>query len=395
MKVILNAAVIGMIISLSFLCCTDEENPFEVTVVDPNSAPVAGAWIEGGIDWDWYRVLTDSSGVAIVPGHARGEPATIYAENFFPKFIDILEPDVYEIHPTPQRLRLIGDAEGRAVIFNADTLVTVSYSAEYNVYTYDDQSITQVSSGMLAAGARRLKVRGDTLWFSTFNEGIYAYSVANIFQPQLLIHIDIPGYPGVFAVRDSIIAVGPSYGLGALRIFSYNNNGQVQLLISISEFVVDAMEFIGDYLVVAGAKASLPAVFDLSNPAQPVLVYCHYDNSAYSGFILDSMLIIRPEYWTGTSYPSSYTYKRVDISSPLYPAFEGFFSADAWFYDFTNEEYAVGAYCGDLNTTSVLIGDIVNGFTTVAILPWSAFSCEGVNPPYLLLWDRLWILEPR
>ncbi|MGB7054857.1 MAG: hypothetical protein WBE28_06020, partial [bacterium] len=210
----------------------------------------------------------------------------------------------------------------------------------------------------------------------------------NILQPELLIHINIPGYPGIFAIKDSIVAVGPDYGLGALRIFTYDNSGQAQLLISMLEFTISAMEFIGSYLVVAGGAANMPAVFDVSNPAQPVLVYNHYESNAHSGFIRDNMLVIVPAPWTQT-----YVYKRMDISSPWNPSYQGSFSADSWLYDLVDGEYAVGLY-GTYYVISVLTGDIVNGFTTNATIPW-LYSYEGSRPPYFLFQDQLWILEPR
>jgi len=365
-----------------------------MVIIDPDGLPVQGAWIEGGLDWDWFRSYTDSNGVAVIPGHGRDYPASILKENFLPRYIEKLLPRTYEITPTEQRLRLIGDVHGSAVVFDANNIFTVSYGGEYIVYTYNDQSVTVVSSVMLADGARKYKVHGDTLWFSTLDNGVYAYSLENILQPQLLIHIDIPGHPGVLAVKDSIIAIGPQYGLGALRIFSYDNAGHAQLLISISEFIVDAMEFRGNYLVVVGGKASLPTVFDLTDPAQPVLVYSHYDAGAYSGFIKDSMLIIVPEPWYDEGYSPSYIYKRWDISSPANPSFGGSFSADSWLRDLVDGEYAVGSY-GGCFITSILTGDAVNGFSTIAIHPWQGWTYGGSRPPYFIIAERLWIIEPN
>ncbi|UCG31324.1 MAG: hypothetical protein JSV53_05455 [candidate division WOR-3 bacterium] len=394
-KVFTRLSLVLTVAIMLTLCCTDEGGNFEVKVIDPDSMPVQGAWIEGGFDWDMYRSYTDSNGVAIIPDHGRNYSANIFKENFLPRYIESPSPGTYGIDPTEQRLRLIGDILGSAVVFDTDYIVAVSYDGAYSVYTYTDQSITLVSSVILADGARKFKRYGDILWFSTFDNGVFAYSLENILQPQLLIHVDISGYPGVLAVKDSIIAVGPQYGLGDLRIFSFDNAGHAQQLIGISQFVVDAMEFIGNYLVVVGGQASLPTVLDVSNPAQPVLVYSHYDASAYSGFIKDSMLIIVPErQWDeGSFWP--YTYRWYDISYPANPSFGGSFTADSWLYDLVDGDYAVGLY-GSYFVASILAGDHANGFSTIAIYPWHALGeYGGGNPPYFIIAERLWVIEPN
>ena len=117
------------------MSCGDREGSFEVKVVSPDESPIESAWIEGGFDWTWYRVFTDSNGVALVPGHARSEQATIMKDNFIPLFVERLDTRQYILEPTPQLLRLIGTAEGTAIIFEADNLVTLSYHGDYHVYT--------------------------------------------------------------------------------------------------------------------------------------------------------------------------------------------------------------------------------------------------------------------
>lgn len=370
------------------LCCTDEDGTFEVTIQDPGGTPLEAVQIEGGIDWDWYRVYTNSDGVAYVPERGYRQPAGIYKDNYLPMYIEELRSACYVISPTSHRFREIGEVKGNAVYFDAATIVTVDGSTYY-VYAYDDQSATQVSSDVLAASVNEFKLLGDTLWFSTHDDGIYAYSLENLSQPQFLIHVEIPGYLDVFAVKDSIIVVGPQYGAGALRIFSFDNTGGVQQLISISEFTTKAMEFIGNYLIVVGGEQSMPTVFDLVDPTRPVLVYNHYEPNAYTGFIRDSMLIIVPDPYVY----GDYVYKYADLSSPWSPFLQGSFTADAWLYDVINGEYAVG-HCAGFRYGSILSGHFDIGFTTIAILPDQYYPLYGGSyPPYFLFDDRLWTLE--
>ena len=377
-----------MVVAMITLCCIDQDGTFEVRVQDPGGTPLEAVKIEGGIDWDWYRVYTNSDGVAYVPERGYRQYAQLYKDNYLPRYIQELRSGSYVISPTSHRLREIGEVRGNAIYFDTGTIVTVDGSTYY-LYTYNDQSATLASSDVLAAGVNEFKLLGDTLWFSTHEDGIYAYSLENISQPQFLIHVEIPGYLDVFAVKDSIIAVGPQYGVGALRIFSFDNTGGVQQLISISEFSTQAMEFIGNYLIVVGGEQSMPTVFDMVDPARPVLVYSHYEPNAYTGFIRDSMLIMVPDPF---GY-DIYIYEYADLSLPWSPIFHGAFTADAWLYDLVNGVYAVGHH-SDLYVGCVLSGHVDIGFATVAILPDQYTPLYGGSyPPYFLFDDRLWILE--
>jgi len=389
-----NIFILLCVVSLAVLHCVGEEESFEVLVVDPTDAPVAGAWIEGGIDWTRYRVYTDSNGVAVVPGHARGEHAIIMKDNFIPLFVERLDVRQYLIEPTQEQLRLIGETKGTAIIFDADNIVTLNYQGDYHVYTYDNQDVTEIASAILPATMKQFRLFGDTLWFTTHDDGIYVYSLTDILQPQLLFHLGITGYLGAFAVKDSIVVVCSRCYPGPLRVFSYSTSGQFQELASISEFIVDEMTIRGSYLIVVGGESSMPTVFDLTNPVQPILVYNGLEPGAETGLILDTILVVVPEYYFYTA-SVTVTYKLVRLTNPASPYFCGIFYADAWLYDIINNEYALGGYSG-FYATAVLTGDIADGFTTVALITEAGeFDYGGSHPPYFLIHDQLWILEPR
>lgn len=375
------------------MSCGDREGSFEVKVVSPDESPIESAWIEGGFDWTWYRVFTDSNGVALVPGHARSEQATIMKDNFIPLFVERLDTRQYILEPTPQLLRLIGTAEGTAIIFEADNLVTLSYHGDYHVYTYDDQGVVEITTAVLPSTMKQFKLFGDTLWFTTHDDGIYVYSLADVLQPQLLFHLDITGYLDAFAVKDSIVVVCSSIP-GPLRIFTYSPSGQFQELASMSEFIADEMTIRDSYLILVGGEASMPTVFDLTDPVQPILVYNGLEHGAETGLILDTILVVVPEYYSYTTNVSV-TYKLVRLTNPANPYFCGVFHADAWLYDIINNEYALGDHVG-FYATAVLAGNITDGFTTVALITEQSYpSYGGSHPPCFLIGGQLWILEPR
>ena len=394
MKVIKMAAIMITTITILFTFCTDEDALFEVIVVDPDSEPVRGAWVEGGFDWTWYKVYTDSNGVALVPGHARGEHATIMQDNYLPLSVERLDKREYVLEPTPQLLRSIGTAEGTALIFGADNLVTLDYQGDYHVYLYDNQSVTEIASAMLPGTMKQFKIFGDTLWYTTHNEGIYVYSIANALQPQLLFHLNISGYLDAFAVKDSIVVVCSPYSPGPLRVFSYTTSGQFQQIGSMSEFIADEMTVRDNYLILVGGEASMPTVFDLTDPTQPLLVYNGLEPGAETGLILDTMLVVIPESHSHISNVDL-TYKLIRLTNPLNPYFTGTFPANAVLYDIINNEYAVGDYVA-YYSIAVLAGTITDRFSTVALINEVGLTeYGGSRPPYFLINDQLMILEPR
>lgn len=375
------------------MSCGDREGSFEVKVVSPDESPIESAWIRGGFDWGYFDVQTDQEGLAILPGHARGESATIFSTNFFPKNVEYLAPTVYTLEPTSKKLKLIGEVEGSAIRFCFDTLITITYQGNYHLYKFNDNGVTELSSAQLPLCVKQFKLFGDTLWYSTHDDGFYVYSLENPLSPQLICHLSITGYLKPFAVKDSIIAVCESSGPGLLRIFSFTYDGQYQELASVGNFYVREMTFISHYLILVGGEESLPTIFDLQDPGHPQLVYNGLEWAYQSGIIFGTNLVLVPDYGSAMGYV---TYTLLDLSNPPNPQEAGAFGADAWLGDMINENTAVGRYYFD-NTESIAVlkGSIYSSFSTVAIVSegqlWEGFG--GSYPPYYIIGYNLWKLE--
>lgn len=370
---------------------------FEVKVLSSSSGlPVAGATISGGLDLTCFEVKTDDEGIAFLPGFARGESALIYRNNFFPYRVESLSPTKYFIRPTPKQFKLVGDIEGWGIRFESGTLMTVDYQGGYHLYSYSDQGISEIASAQLPKCIKETQIHGDLLWFSTHDDGIYVYSLENPFIPQLIFHLEIPGYPRAFAVKDTIIAVGDTSNHDSVRIFAYNNQGECQMTARFGEYYVEKLAFIGNYLIVINYYDCLPAIYDLQDPANPYLVY--------KG--------VEPEYWFSSQFKNylllipkqdfvneNTTYKLIDLSDPAHPSTSGFFVADSQILEIINDGTAVGRYYICSGAVSVLSGDINLGFKTCSIITDDTFvqpflnRIEGCAPPYFIIGERLWKLE--
>ena len=78
------------------------EVPFDVTVLSMGGGPVAGATIEGGIDWEAFEVQTDDDGRARLPHYARAQQACIFRNDYFPLRVEGLAEEIYWLYRTPK-----------------------------------------------------------------------------------------------------------------------------------------------------------------------------------------------------------------------------------------------------------------------------------------------------
>ena len=372
---------------------TSPKEPFEVKVVGTEGRPVAGATIEGGMDLDFFYVKTDDRGIATVPGRAEGKRVEIYKTNYFPHIVQSLSATQYTLNATPRQLRRIGDAAGKAIRFDSGTLLTIAYAGDYHVYSYSDQEVDEVAFTQLARIVKEMRLYGDTLWFSTHEDGIYVYSLQNPLDPQQLFHLDISGYLGPFALKDTIIAVADPWEPGPLRLFSYTADGQVRELCSIRNFMVRQMAFLSSYLVLIGGSESLPTVLDLQDPTSPRLVYNGLEWECETGFLFGDSLILVPRY--GQAH-GTVRFRILDLSDPSNPTGAGGFSADSWLTRIINDSLAVGCYYFRRYSTSVLTGDLLHGFQTQAIV-YEAWVDQfgGCDPPYFIMGSGLYKLQDQ
>jgi hypothetical protein len=287
----------------------------------------------------------------------------------------------------------VGDAAGKAIRFDSGTLLTVGYTGDYHVYSYNDQGVSEISSAQLARTVKETKLRGDTLWLTAHEDGIYAYSLQNPLEPQQLLHLDISGYLGPFALKDTIIAVGEPLYPGPLRIFCYTSDGQCQEVSSVRNYFVRQMVFLSDYLVLVGRSESLPTVFDLQDPANPRLVYNGLEWECETGFLFGDSLILAPRY--GHAH-GTIGYRILGLSDPSSPASAGVFSADSWLTAIINDSLAAGSYYFRPLSVSILSGDFSAGFQTAAIVYEAYVDQLGrCAPPYFVMGGGFYKLENR
>jgi len=393
-----------IIISL-YSGCEDSIGQFKVKVVTPNRQPVEGVTVEGGIDWESFQVKTDSRGIAILPSFAFNYDALIYKNNLFPKRIDLsrfpfyLPQNTYIITPTPEQLKPIGDVEGWSIQFDQGILVTIDYQGGYHVYSYSSQGVLEILYIQLPASAiRDTQLRGNTLWFSTHDDGIYVYSLVDPFDPQQLYHLNIAGYLGKLAINDWVVVVGSGFDREVLRVYSYNTSGEIQELSRFGNHLGVNLNFRDDYLIVLDYHDNLPAVYDLHDPANPFLVYNGIEPDYWHGFLYENYLILRPK-WELVGEKTNF--KIIDLSDPANPSTAGFFYADAQITQIIDENTAIGRYHIYSGATSILRGNIASDFKTTAIVtdnPWVQnflHQFEGCSSPFFIIGKRLYKLEEQ
>jgi hypothetical protein len=382
-----------------------EPATFEVTVLTYRDMPVEGAWVEGGVDWTSYRVRTDSMGIARVPGSARGRPAFIHKNNFYPRFVEDLGADTYWLYPTPARLERVGDVEGRSLRFYTSVLTTLTYRGVYHAYAYDDTEVTELATKELAAWAiRDVKFVDERLWLSTHDEGVYAYSVIEPLSPDFQFHLDVEGYLGPIAVKGNVIVVGDPWGEDPVRVFSFTEDGQATLLSTIDAHYAAQMEFRGDNLIILSfntyrSQEVTLKIVDLTDAEAPKTMYSLVEWGGRGGLLLEDYVLMGPNMSEGT-FRIAYT--TLFIGDPANPAYVGRTLSDTFLFTVPDGSYGFGAYCSRiLGCTeytcmyAVASGEVQSSFEAVAVLTECFYPEHGSvqAPPFFVVGDALWRLE--
>lgn len=380
---------------------------FKVKVLSlfPFGYPVSGATIEGGVDWEYFNVQTDRRGVAVLPKYARGWVALIYRNNYFPLRVESLSPRTYFVKQTPKEFRPVGEVKGWSIRFDEEMLITVDYQGGYHVYSYYDYGITELATAQLPAKAiRETQLHGDTLWFSTHSDGIYVYSLQNPYNPLQLFHLAIPGYLSSFALKDGMVIVGNTGENDPVRVYTYDMNGQCEEIAQFGYYYVRKIELRGDYLILLNGWNCQPVVYNVSDPANPYLVYDSGVVEEYvGGFLYGNYLILTPR-TRGIHVEFPVNHKIIDLSDPASPVTAGFLPADSELLEFIDDNTAVGRYYLWSGTPlyggafTVLKGNMSDGFHTVGVITENTFAqsfmheVEGYFPPYFIIGEKLWKL---
>lgn len=389
------------ILPLLFFSCDENKSPqqyqlpFEVTVTDTLGIPIEGAILEGGGDWDSFREITDIRGRAAMPGYARDARAMIRKNNFFSLIENYLQPGVYMMTPTPQIFTEIGDIDGDLIRFDSSRILTVNYQGEYRVYSLSGDGLSEIAMVQLPHLVKEFKLTGAWLWYTTHENGIYVFSLADPLNPLEIVHLDIDGYLRAFDVSDSLVAVGPNSGAGALRLYSYHNDGSVVELDRVENFIVDKVYFSSHYLITTGSLTDLFCIFDISDPADIRFLYRGNYDDYRTPYTFGQTLILRATGGNGTR--GEYGYIVIDLSDPPKPVNSGGFFGEGKIEDFLDDLTATGRYYFDDYALSVFERSPDGDFEAIAMV--SEFpgypEQHGAHPPYFLMGGKLWKLEQR
>jgi len=373
-----------------------ETSPFTVTVLTSQGRPIEGAVIEGGIDWDYFWVEADADGRATLPASAGGGDAWIHLDNYIPRRVVLNRPYRYELAPTPQRLRLLGSVEGQAVRFAPGRLSTLDYQGTYHLYAIGGTGLAEMATAEFPHGVKQARLIGDTLWLAAYDDGIFAYSLADPEHPLEVLHLAIPGVNRVFALRGNMIVVGNDKEVSSLGVYLFEADGTFVEAARFGDFYVASIDFLDGYLIATAYSKAHPRVYALYDPFHPVLVYEDTE----------------PEHWTGLLYGRQYVqvpprdsvsgntvHGRLDLTDPAHPREIGTLRADSRLIAIIDDATAIGYYHVLGNALSVLKGGPVTGYWTAAVISedphYDLNLFGGCAPPYFVISDRLWVLEDR
>jgi hypothetical protein len=279
------------------------------------------------------------------------------------------------------------------VRFGAETLITVTDAGRYHVYTYTDTRVTEVASAQLQEWVRHPDLHGDTLWYSAYDSGVFAYSLADPLGPVKLLHLDMPGTISSFAVFDTFIVVTNGPGANPLRIFRYSPDGAVKLVSSFDSLaVLDEIDILSHYVVAFGWAHARPTIYDISDVRNPRQVYEGAHGQYWDGFMRENRAFLNGSDTVSGEWVSGYAV--LDLTDPAHPVQSGPFPTDSRLCDVPSDSSAVGVY--NEGGMTVLRGSIFEGFHSVALVitdsNYLGYTYQGSFPPYHALNGSLWKL---
>jgi hypothetical protein len=234
-------------------------------------------------------------------------------------------------------------------------------------------------------------VRGDTLWYATYDSGLYAYSLSNRLNPVKLMHVDVEGVLDPFTILDTFIVMSNLNSGGPLRILRFGSDGSTELVSSFDSLMLGRIAVVSHYVVALGLH-DMPVVYDIADIRNPRGVYHGTQAQYWGGFLRDNRVIM--DGYDAISGRDTICFGIVDVADPAHPVQTGPFPTDSRLYDVLNDSMGVGAY--NMGGISILRGRITEGFHSVALLQagpdYHGYDLQGCRPPYYVLYGSLWKL---
>lgn len=320
---------------------TEPEGGITVTVMSDTGVPIEGAQLSGGIDWDYYHVRTDSDGKATLPEPAAYWDTDIRAHNHFPQTVRVQGGVVYHLHKAEAELERIGHVGGYVVKFTRDTIVQLQYHGKLTTLLYDETGIREVASVSVVPQRRRFELHGDTIWFTTFDAGVYAYDISDPTNPRQLLHIVSGENLGAIAVQDSLVAVAGAFSPHPVTLFAFQSDGSYETIAEWGDIYVAELEFHHNTLIVYGNSNDLVTVLDISDPAIPQQVYRWTDPYYWIAFRQGDSIYPIPR----TPLSSHvYAYPILDIVEPTVPVWRPEIMSNGQMSAIVNDTLAIGTY---------------------------------------------------
>lgn len=331
-----------VIVSALILACNDDDGMIEVRIVsEGNRIPIAGAVVEGGMDWDQYWVTTDKGGYAMLPPQAAYWLPTITANNHFPWTETHQLQHEYRLRRTPLHVTQAGTTYGKFVVAQQYRFSMLGRSGEYLVHRIDGDQV-QIESGsrLINSAVGSFVVRDDTMWCAVPDSGVYGFDITDLTHPQRLFRIDIPNCGGALCLRDTLLYVATSdqaagistYDLRAIDgLHPLGTFGPAQQLEELS-FHRNAL--MGTYM-------SNLMIWDLSDPIHGTAVFQWRNRYFSHWFSLGDSLVPVPWVSLGGDY---YAYNVLLVHDPLSPIWEGEFHSEGRIKGFLSDTLAFGEY---------------------------------------------------
>lgn len=368
-----NRALLATVAFTAILCgCGDDHGlssrpKITIRVVSDEGTPIDRAYLRGGFDWTRFDATTDDDGYAKFPAFSVDWDTDIRAANHFPIVIQPRDGQTYVMNRTPLELQLVGNSDVYVVKFVEDTLIHLDYNGDLVTFLYSETGMVEVARVGLARLRKQAVLRGDTLWYTTHNDGVYSYDISNPADPQLLSHLAIEGYLDPIAVSDSLVVVSRYTGHSGVEIYVVRPDGSWNLTDTWSGSYVESLEIEDNVLIVYNRGEKAITFLSLDDPGDVKEIYSwgnpYYGRPRFirNAFRFGDAIVFVPAV---ELYHDHFLHVVLDISDPTVPVWQANFSSQAKLEGQLNDTLAIGFYD---EQPALLINSQNQGFWVVAL----------------------------
>ncbi|MDP8240912.1 MAG: hypothetical protein P9X24_17625 [Candidatus Hatepunaea meridiana] len=297
---------------------SEVEPPFQVVVLDENRNPIHEARIDlerenGRPRSGWYR--TDNDGTRTIDGYWEGASCSIFKTNYLPLDTVIIPDTEYILTKPEKQFKELGSVYGEYFLRRNDLIITMG-SVYYCVYRLEENSVSVVSEIDINPDWEYTGFceKGDLIWYSQLKTGISALDISDPMSPFIAENYFLPGELVLYDVHDTLFVFGEDNRYETpLYIYKKSGDNNLEWISNLPHDDVNKLRIIDNSLLIVTGSELI--CYDITNLQHPNIVFLEEFNEISQCWFFEDRL----EFTTPDPESENCCYLVYDISNPAQP----------------------------------------------------------------------------